>query len=94
VLFYGCSPEIESLDQLLTRSREDLSLLRGLGKGSLDEIEGALEEFGLALRDESALPSSVLSLQEELLSEILQETRRTRKLLEEFLKKQRSYDRY
>lgn len=49
---YNCLKRagINSLDELVRRSEDDLMKVRNLGKKSLAEIKGKLEELGLSLR--------------------------------------------
>lgn len=47
--------DVNTLGELLQKSREDLKSMRNLGMASINPIEDMLEHFGLSLRDANAV---------------------------------------
>ena len=47
---YKRQADIYTLDQLISKSEEDMAKVRNLGKKSLNEIKKRLSEIGLSLK--------------------------------------------
>ena len=45
---------VEPLEELITRSTDDMIKVRNLGKKSLEEVIGKLKDLGLSLKEASA----------------------------------------